>query len=145
MARARAGIAVPGRVSDAEELWYDLARWPAFVDGFAAVTKVEGDWPRPGARVVWRTTPGGRGLVAERVVEHTVRSHQVVAVEDPKLVGTQTVRFTHGRVELELDYRLKQRTAPLAGLFIRRAFTDALKRTLSRFARELRGDLELGA
>ncbi len=142
MARARAAIAVPGRVSDAEALWYDTRRWAGFVDGFSAISKVEGDWPRVGSRVVWTSTHDGRGLVSERVTAFTVREGQTVEVEDPRIRGTQTVRFTDGRIEVELRYQLKERN-PLASFFIRRAFTDALRRTLSRFARELRGDLEL--
>ncbi len=141
--KAKASVALPGRVSDAEALWYDLRRWPAFVDGFAHVQRVEGDWPRPGARVVWVSTPGGRGLVAETVTDFTVREGQTLSVEDPKVRGTQTVRFAHERVTLELDYTLKERNL-LAAPFVKRAFTDALRRTLVRFARELQGDLELG-
>ncbi len=134
---------LPGPISAAEALWYDLRRWPAFVDGFAHVQRVEGDWPRPGARVVWVSTPGGRGLVAETVTDFTVREGQTLSVEDPKVRGTQTVRFAHEQVTLELDYTLKERNL-LAAPFVKRAFTDALRRTLVRFARELQGDLELG-
>jgi hypothetical protein len=47
---------------------------------------------------------------------------------------------------LELRYSLKQGGpfAPLVdALFIRRAFADALRRTLARFRRELRAEAEL--
>ena len=33
MGRVGARIDVPGQASDAEALWYDLGRWPSFVDG----------------------------------------------------------------------------------------------------------------
>ena len=47
---------------------------------------------------------------------------------------------------LELEYELKHSNVmtPLTDvLFIRRALRDSLKRSLTRFARERRGDLEL--
>jgi uncharacterized membrane protein len=149
MGKARASIALPGQVSMAEALWYDLRRWPAFVDGLHHIEKVEGDWPQAG-RVRWVSTPDGRGLVDERVTRYEVRVGQTVAVEDPRITGTQTVRFTptEGGCELaiELDYELKGANpfSPVVdALFIRRAFADALRRTLGRFKRELQGDLRL--
>ncbi|HEV3001304.1 MAG TPA: SRPBCC family protein [Solirubrobacteraceae bacterium] len=153
MASASARIEVDGQISEAERLWYDLDRWPSFVDGFGHVAKREGDWPKAGARVVWESVPNGRGRVSERVTAYEVRVAQTVDVEDPRMTGTQTVSFAaagDGRcsVTLELRYRLKQ-AGPLApvvdALFVRRAVRDALRRTLSRFARELRADRELGA
>ena len=153
MAKARAEIEVPGPIVDAESLWFDTGRWASFVDGFHHIVKVEGDWPREaGARVMWDSVPEGRGRVLETVVRYEVRSGQTVRVEDPRITGTQTIAFSAGEdggcvVSLELDYRLKQ-GGPLApvvdALFVRRAFRDALRRTLSRFARELRSDRELG-
>ena len=149
--RAFASIELPAQVSAAEELWYDTRRWPAFVDGLHHVEKVEGDWPRAGARVRWTSTPDGRGLVQERVTRYEVRAGQTLEVEDPRIRGTQTVTFTPkpegaSEVTLELVYELKNLNpvaAAVTGLFVRRAFNDALRRTLSRFRRELRGDLEL--
>ena len=152
MGSVRAEIDVPGQISEAERLWYDLDRWPSFIDGFGHVTKREGDWPRAGSRIVWNSVPAGRGLVSERVTAYEVRVAQTVEVEDPRMTGTQRVSFAPAgdgrcRVALELDYRLKQ-GGPMAGvvdaLFVRRALRDALRRTLSRFARELRADRELG-
>ncbi|HEX8204510.1 MAG TPA: SRPBCC family protein [Solirubrobacteraceae bacterium] len=152
MAKARAEIVVPGQISDAERLWYDLSRWPSFVEGFAHVTKRDGDWPKVGARIVWNSVPAGRGMVAEKVIAYEVRVAQTVEVEDPRMSGTQTIAFApaedaHCKVTLELDYKLKE-GGPLApvvdALFVRRALRDALRRTLSRFARELRADREFG-
>ena len=150
MGRARAGIDLPAQVSAAEALWYDTSRWPAFVDGFSHVAKVEGDWPHTGARLVWDSVHAGRGRVVERVVRYEVRSGQTVEVEDPRITGVQTVTFTPrgngvSRLDLELRYALKDPnplTAVVDLLFVRRAFTDALRRTVSRFARELRADQE---
>ena len=153
MATARAQIDLPVQVSAAEALWYDTSRWPTFVDGFGHVVKREGHWPRVGGRVVWDSVRAGRGRVVERVTAYEVRVSQTVDVEDPRMTGAQTISFApagEGRsaVVLELDYRLKQ-GGPFASvvdaLFVRRAVRDALRRTLSRFARELRSDRELGA
>jgi len=138
--KARAEHPLPGRISDAEALWYDTRRWPAFVDGLGHVAKLEGDWPRAGARVVWDSVPNGRGRVIEEVLEHETRVGQTVAVEDARLEGTQRVRFGDGVVVLELEFTLKGRTPLLTPLFVRRAFRDSLARTLSRFARELRAE-----
>ena len=140
--RALARTALPGRVSDAEALWYDERRWPAFVDGFSHVTRREGEWPHVGAVVLWASTPGGRGLVREEVTAYAVRAGCTTRIEDESITGTQTVAFAPGAMTLELDFALKQRNA-LTALFVRRAFADSLRRTLARFARELRGDLEL--
>ena len=149
MGRVRAAQPVPGLAYDAEELWYDPARWPAWVDGFGHSVKVEGDWPHEGARSVWDSKPGGRGRVVERVTAYEARVGQSVAVEDEQLRGVQRVSFTPGpegvEVALELEYELKQRhpfTALTDALFIRRALRESLQRSLRRFARERRGDME---
>ena len=152
MGRARARVALDAPISAAEALWYEPSRWATFVDGFAHVAKVDGDWPRAGSRLVWDSLPQGRGRVVETVTEYAVRSHQTVQVEDPKITGEQTVRFIPDEdgcvVVLELDYRLKE-GGPLGVivdvLFVRRAFNDALRRTLARFRRELRAEVELSA
>ena len=57
MASVRAVQAVAGLASDAEELWYDPQRWPAWVDGFGHLVKLEGEWPHEGARSVWDSSP----------------------------------------------------------------------------------------
>jgi hypothetical protein len=145
MGRVRAEVEVAALASAAEALWYDTRRWPTFVDGLAHVAKVEGDWPHAaGARVLWDARPGGRGRVDERVVRHEARGGQTVTVEDEKITGTQTIAFhptEHGcRVALELEYRIKDHKPlmPVVDrLFVRRPMTDALKRTLIRFKREL--------
>ena len=150
MARARASVTLPGLASEAEALWYDPQRWPAWVDGFGHAVKLEGDWPGVGARSVWDSKPGGRGRVVERVTAYEARAGQTVAVEDEKLRGTQRVSFAPGAdgvdVALELEYQLKERNAltPFVdALFIRRALRDSLQRSLVRFARERRSDMDV--
>jgi Polyketide cyclase / dehydrase and lipid transport len=145
---ARAVTVVPGRTADAEQLWYDPHRWPAWIDGFGHVIKLEGDWPQVGARLVWESPPKGRGRVQERVTAYEPRSGQTVEVEDERLRGTQTVAFEPAgdevRITLTLTYELKQRTVltPLTDpLFIRRELGDSLQRTLTRFGHERRAEL----
>ena len=149
MGSVSAGIDLPVRVSDAEALWYDHRRWPTFVDGLKHVDKVEGDWPRPGARLVWTSHPGGRGRVIEEVTAYEARAGQTLAVEDEQVHATQRVRFTPAqdgaRVTLELQWRLKQQRPLMAlvdVLFVRRQQREALERTLRRFRTELVSESE---
>ena len=150
MGRARAVIELPAQVSAAEALWYDVRRWPSFVDGFAHAAKVEDGWPAVGGRLVWDSTPHGRGRVIERVTEHSPGAGHATEVEDPRLRGTQEVRFEALQdgtaIALQLEYRLKDRTplTPVVDLlFIRRSLRDSLRRTLSRLGRELKADADL--
>ena len=45
MARSRASTTVPGRTADAERLWYDPQRWPAWIEGFAHVVELRATGP----------------------------------------------------------------------------------------------------
>jgi Polyketide cyclase / dehydrase and lipid transport len=148
MGRAIATVTVPGRVADAEELWYDKHRWAAWVDGFGHVIKLDGEWPQPGARLLWDSPPKGRGRVVERVTAYEPRAGHTLDVEDERLQGTQTVTFEpvgdDVRITLVLEYELKQRQplTPLIDLlFIRRALRASLTRSLNRFAHERRAEL----
>ena len=149
MSRARATAVVPGRIVEAEELWYDPHRWSAWVDGFGHVHRLEGDWPGVGARLVWDSPPRGRGRVQELVTAYEARTGQTRDVEDERLRGSQTVAFESAgadevQVTLTLDYELKQRNAltPLVDrLYIRRELTDSTRRTLTRFGHERRAEL----
>jgi hypothetical protein len=145
----RATTTVPGRVVEAEELWYDQHRWAAWIDGFGHVAKLEGEWPHEGARLLWDSPPNGRGRVQERVSRYEPRSGQTLAVEDQRLVGTQRVTFEpegeQVRVGLTLEYSLKERSVitPIVDvLFIRRALRDSLQRTLARFGHERRAEVQ---
>jgi polyketide cyclase/dehydrase/lipid transport protein len=136
---------VPGRVAEAEELWYDPHRWAAWVDGFGHVAKLEGEWPQVGARLLWDSRPQGRGRVLELVVAYEPRSGQTVEVEDEKLTGVQTVVFEPDgdevRVNLTLEYSLKEGNRLLDLLFVRRALRESLNRTVTRFAHERRAEV----
>jgi polyketide cyclase/dehydrase/lipid transport protein len=147
--RARAKIAVAALASEAEALWYDTTRWPTFVDGLHHVARLEGDWPRAGARVLWDSRPGGRGRVQERVTAYAAREGQTLAVEDEKIHGTQRVSFTPTEtgvtVSLELRYELKETRPGMAFvdlLFIRRQQRESLERTLRRFRTEVAAERE---
>ena len=151
MARATASTEVPGLASDAEALWYDPIRWAVWIDGFGHVVELSDGWPSDGT-LQWSSTPEGRGRVLETVTAYEPRSGQTLMVEDGRLRGTQRVEFTPGpeavKVTLTLDYELKERNALtwlVDLLFVRREIAASLRRTLARFARERRGDLELEA
>jgi hypothetical protein len=124
-------------------LWSDVARWSSFVEGFARELERSPEWPAAGARVVWESTPAGRGRVTERVVEGEGPDRFVTQVFEDRLNGTQTFRVVESeagsRAELALEYELTK-YGPLSAvadvIFIRRAIRDSLRRTLSRFAVE---------
>jgi uncharacterized membrane protein len=93
---------------------------------------------------VWHSGPAGRGVVTERVVASEAGARFVTQVFEERMRGAQAVTFAATdegttRVDIELDYQLTQ-GGPLRAvtdfLFIRRALTDALRRTLRRFATE---------
>jgi hypothetical protein len=139
---ARARAAVPLGPAEALALWSDVERWPSFVEGFARRLQLAPDWPAKGARVVWESSPDGRGRVTETVLEHEASRFSTQVFEEA-LMGTQTLRVAPApdgaEVELTLDYELAK-YGPLAGIadaiFIRRALRDALRRTLYRFTVE---------
>ena len=151
MGKAKASISVPGRAAEAEALWYDPHRWQAWIDGFGHVVSLSDGWPNRGAELVWESPPGGRGRVTERVVAYEMRTGQTLEVEDATLTGTQKVAFEPGpeavEITLSLEYRIKERTAltPVVDLlFVRRAMTDALRRTVTRFANERKAEIQFG-
>jgi uncharacterized membrane protein len=120
-----------------------VSRWPTFVDGFGRVNRVDDTWPEQGAKLVWKSVPGGRGAVTEKVTRTLPGAIHEVAVFEEKLEGTQTITFAPVDeatwVELELDYTVSVGgpLKPLVdALFIRRAQNDALTRTLRRFRTE---------
>jgi len=144
MRRASAVDSFAASVPEAEALWYDTDRWPAWIDGLAQVVELAGGWPGPGATVAWESNPAGRGRVLERVLSYQPRAGQTLEVEDDSLRGRQSVAFHEldggVRVDLTLEYELKARsivTPVVDVLFIRRAITSSLGSTLARFGVEL--------
>jgi hypothetical protein len=136
MPSVRASVAVPGPEEPVLELWYDPARWPAFVDGLKAVVRADDGWPAAGI-AEWESTPHGPGRTRE-----TARGQGVTDVEDERQRGTRTVSYDGEALTVVYEYTLK-RGNPMIAFFVRRAMRDSLQRTLHRFAAERRGDLEL--
>jgi hypothetical protein len=147
--RASARALLPLTPSDALRLWADVERWPSFVEGFARRLELAETWPEPGARVVWESTPDGRGRVTETVTERRLDRFSTQVFEEA-LMGTQTLRALPAsdgsEVELSLEYELVK-YGPLRGvadaIFIRRALRDALRRTLFRFGVEAEEEARL--
>ena len=148
MTTVRAAREVVLPPDQAERLWLDVRRWPTFIEGFAHELERDESWPAQGSKLVWESLPGGRGRVTEKVVAREPGRLGARLVEE-SLNGIQTVTFHEADdggsiVELELQYELNPttiwRTGPLGKLvnllFIRRAMTDSLIRTLRRFATE---------
>jgi hypothetical protein len=141
---ARVEGAFHASVHEAETLWYDTSRWPAWVDGLERVVEVSGDWPTAGARVRWESGPAGRGHVTERVTSYVPLEGQTVDVADDSITGRQTITFTPlddgVNVQLSLDYRITKRslfTPVVDALFVRGAMRRSLQSTLARFGLEL--------
>ena len=137
---ARRAVVLPP--AEVLRLWTDTGRWATFVEGFAHVAERSAGWPSPESRVVWQSTPGGRGRVTEKVVTSEPDAFATMVFEDA-LVGRQTMRAVASgegsEAELSLEYTLTRYGpfGPIAdALFIRRALRDALRRTLARFAVE---------
>ena len=151
MGLVRENVVVPLPPTAAEELWRDVRRWPSFIEGFAHALEVDRGWPAAGSRLVWQSIPGGRGRVTERVRDHEPAGRLVTQVFEEALTGTQTATCEDDdggtRVALELRYELA-RGGPLRKitdvLFIRRALSESLGRTLRRFATEAREAAEEG-
>ena len=141
IARAEAELVLTPEA--ALRLWSDVDRWSTFVEGFARTLERGADWPAAGSRVVWESTPAGRGRVTEKVMEGEGPDRFVTMVFEERLNGTQTFRVVESeggsRAELALEYRLTK-YGPLGAvadaIFIRRAIRDSLRRTLYRFSVE---------
>jgi hypothetical protein len=124
-------------------LWTDVDRWATFVEGFGQTLERSPEWPAAGSRVVWESTPAGRGRVTEKVMEGEGPDRFATMVFEERLNGTQTFRVVESeagsRAELSLEYQLTK-YGPLSAvadvLFIRRAIRDSLRRTLFRFSVE---------
>ncbi len=149
MRRASARASLPLPPAEVLRLWSDIDRWPSFVEGFARRLELTDAWPEPGGRVVWESTPDGRGRVTETVVE-SAPDRFATQVYEAALAGSQTFRALPANdgseVELALEYELA-RYGPLRGLadvlFIRRALRDSLRRTLYRFTIEVEEEARL--
>jgi len=147
--RASARAALPLTPPEVLRLWADVERWPSFVEGFARRLELTDEWPEPGGRVVWESTPDGRGRVTETITESAPDRFSTQVFEEA-LAGTQTLRALPAsdgsEIELSLEYELVK-YGPLRSvadaLFIRRALRDMLRRTLFRFGVEAEEEARL--
>ena len=148
---ARAAAIVPLAPEGVLALWTDIRRWPTFVEGFARAEEVSSEWPAEGSKVVWQSSPGGRGRVTEKVVERGTSRFSTEVFEEA-FHGVQALRVGEDsegtRVDLSLEYELERR-GPLRAIadaiFIRRALRDAMRRTLARFAVEADEESQIGS
>ncbi|MBJ7343192.1 MAG: hypothetical protein JHC46_06370 [Solirubrobacteraceae bacterium] len=153
MSTASAKTIISGvALTAAQALWYDRESWPLFIDGLRTIVSVSGEPPLVGSSVVWQSTPAGRGEVRETVLNYEPGVGQELEVEDRAIAARQRVHFLvvdgQLRVQLELDYRLKSSNpfrAVTDWLFIRRAQSESLQRTLTAFRLELEAQREAAA
>jgi hypothetical protein len=144
--RAARNVVLPA--DRAEALWTNVSRWATFIEGFGHALSKDESWPAEGSTLVWESLPGGRGRVTEKVLSQG-DGFLTTRVLEQALSGVQSVTFHRGDdggtlVDLSLNYDLNPTTiwrqGPLGAvtnlLFIRRAMTDSLVRTLRRFATE---------
>jgi uncharacterized protein YndB with AHSA1/START domain len=141
MARVEASVEIPAPLADVWDLYFDRDRWPAWVDGFAAVLTEDG-YPESGGELVWRSTGAGRGRVRETVTAHEPRALHRVRFEDPESSGELETAFSMmpaagdrvTKVTQRLSYGLRS-GGPLGAvtdfLFIRSQMRRSLERSLS--------------
>lgn len=149
MATVEAAVEIPAPLAEVWDLYFDSSRWAAWVDGFAAVVSESG-YPDVDGKLIWRSTPAGRGQVNEQVLVHDDRSSHRIRYRDPESEGelettfemlpTEDGRLT--RVEQHLVYGLRQ-GGPLSAitdfLFIRSQMRQSLERSLSDLRHEATG------
>jgi len=138
MNEVRGVVVVEAAGIEVEQLWHDPSRWASWIHGFTHLSKLDGEWPLPGARRVW----GSRErFVSETVSRYEAGSSLVTHFEDEKLSGVQRVTFeTDGvrtRVTVVMDVEPKERLAPGRRWWLRRQLRESLRQTLLRFTYEL--------
>ena len=148
MAKVEASVEIPGALAEVWDLYFDRDRWPAWVDGFAAVVSANG-YPEPGGELVWRSTAAGRGQVRERVLAHEPRSLHRIEYEDPESRGRLATEFAIvpggerlTSVTQRLEYEITgggilSRVTDL--LFIRSQMRRSLERSLGALRLEANG------
>ena len=148
MAKVEASVEIPAALAEVWDLYFDRDRWPAWVDGFAAVVSAAG-YPEPGGELVWRSTAAGRGQVRERVLDHEPRSLHRIGYEDPESRGRLATEFAIvpggerlTRVTQRLEYEIKGGgiLSPVTDLlFIRSQMRRSLGRSLGALRLEANG------
>jgi uncharacterized protein YndB with AHSA1/START domain len=148
MAKVEASVEIPAALAEVWDLYFDRDRWPAWVDGFAAVVSAAG-YPEPGGELVWRSTVAGRGQVRERVLDHAPRSLHRIGYEDPESRGRLATEFAIvpggerlTSVTQRLEYEIKGGgiLSPVTDLlFIRSQMRRSLERSLGALRLEANG------
>src|SRR5918996_5676480 len=150
MATVTESIHVGADLARTWELYFDPARWPSWVDGFGSVESSDG-YPERGGSLRWRSTPAGRGTVAERVLEHEPRRLHRVEFSDPESEGELATAFEAEagadggegtRVSQEVTYRVRDPgllTWLTDPLFIRPQVARSVRRSLERLRVEAGG------
>jgi hypothetical protein len=144
----KASIVVAGRAVEVEQLWYDAARWPSWIDGFGKLVSLTDEWPQSGAKLVWDAPPNTRGRIVEKVTHYEPRLGHALTFEDAKWTGVRRVTFEPGLEEttitLEVEPQAKMRTPPAQVWLFRRGLRESLRRTLARFSYELAAERQFG-
>ena len=136
-------VLVDGSLAEVWGYYFDLAGWPAWVDGFGHVLASD-RYPEAGGSLRWSSIPAGRGEVTEHVLEHEPRRLHRVAFRDPSSAGELRTTFAiEGQgtlVAQRLDYRLVS-GGPFAlvtdWLFIRSQMRGSMGRSLDRLKLEV--------
>jgi uncharacterized protein YndB with AHSA1/START domain len=149
MGSAAESIRIPASAAEVWDFYFDPRMWASWVDGFGRVDASDG-YPEVGGTLRWRSTPAGRGVVEERVLEHEPRRLHRIAFADDTSEGELVTRFeiqpatqgesAHTRVMQEAEYRMRRRSpfSPLTDfLFVRSQVQRSLARSLERLRHEL--------
>jgi hypothetical protein len=141
-----ASVVVPGPAVEVEQLWYDPSRWASWIDGFAHLSKLDDHWPQEGARRVWVTPPGGRGLISETATAYEAGAGHTLEFEDERVRGVQKVLLesdgARTRITVSIDLTTKAPLAPARKWWLRRQLGDSLRLSLRRFSYELAAERE---
>jgi len=140
-------VQVRASLAETWALYFEPVTWPTWVDGFTRVESSEG-YPERGGTLRWRSTPAGRGVVEERVLEHEPRRLHRIAFSDPESEGELLTTFAMAtapdseqgtRVRQQLAYRLRDAgvlTRLTDVFFIRPQIVRSLRRSLEHFRAE---------
>ena len=151
MAKLSESLLVSASLKEVWDHYFEPRSWASWVDGFQEVESIDGDYPRVGGTLVWRSTPAGRGTVTETVVEHSPRTRHRIRFADPESEGELLTEFgiegEATRVRLTLTYGLPGNPV-LARitdrLFVRGQVRSSLQRTLLRFKHEAEESAHFG-
>ena len=141
MSEVSGSIAINATLAEVWEYHFEPAGWPVWVDGFGSVASSEA-YPLAGGKLRWRSSPAGRGEVAEEVLEHEPRRLHRIAFTDPQTDGELRTEFQiRGQgvvVTQTLTYRLSG--GGVFGfvsdkLFIRSQQRRSIQRSLLRLKR----------